>query len=239
MKLYLIILFSFSVILAEAQKADQPITYPTQGRSLRDSLGIKDQLVELALQNSDLEIANVNSRIAEYNIQKAKAAWLDMVTITGNLNELTVNKSIYANYWPKYNLGLSIPLGTFGRRNNDVKIAKEQVTINEIQKKERIKTIRTEVLKRFENYLEKKDIYEVQVESTQAFYTIFLKSKSQYAASSLSIERLNEVSKYYNDELIKQRTAEKNMNVAYLELEEMVGFKVRDVLSRYNLVINR
>jgi len=142
MRFYLILFLSFSFIIVNAQKRDQTLESTIQNRFLRDSLGLKEQLVELALQNSDLESTNANARIAEYNIKKAKAAWLDMLTLTGNLNEFTLNKSIYANYWPKYNFGISVPLGTFGRRNNDVKIAKEQVTLNEIQRNERIKAIR-------------------------------------------------------------------------------------------------
>ena len=239
MRFYLLLFLSFSFAVAKAQKTDHSQDAISNSQLLRDSLNIKDQLVELALQNSDLETTNVNARIAEYNIKKAKAAWLDMLSVTGNLNELTVNKSTYANYWPKYNFGIGVPLGTFGRRNNDVKIAKEQVTLNEIQRNEKIKAIRTEVLERFENYLEKKDLYELQIENTQAQYTIFLKSKSQYAASSIPIERLSEVNKYYNEELMKQRTAEKNLNVAFLDLEEMVGFRLRDVLTKYNLAINK
>src|SRR5437588_3251338 len=145
--------FLAAIVHAQNQQANnKPAT--AMGR---DSMDIKEQLVNLAIQNSSYQIDDANIQIAEYNLRKAKNSWFNNIGVTGNINEFAVTNSTVASYYPKYNLGVTIPLGLFSTHSNDVKIATKVVEINALQKTEKEKALRREVLTRFENFLERKD----------------------------------------------------------------------------------
>jgi outer membrane protein TolC len=231
MKLFLLLMFCTSFLTCAAQ--NNPSMPPLSNRvslSFRDSLNIREKLIQLAILNSDVQIDEANVNIAKYNLKKAKASWFDQVNISANVNEFVIKGSDAANYFPKYNLGLNIPLGIFQKHSNDVKIAQEIITINELTRNEKIKKIRTEVLTKYENYLEKKQVLELQMEITEEEYTLWLKAQKDYKVSG-QMDDLNKAYKNYNSELSKQRSAERDLRVAYIELEEVVGFRLDEILS--------
>jgi len=203
-----------------------------------DSLSIRELLVAQALQNSDIEAVDANVRIAEYNVKKTKGAWLDAVSANANVNEFVVQNSPAAIYYPKYNLGINVPLSIVSRQNNNLKIAKENVVISTVQRGERVKAIRLAVLTSFENYMALKDKLQLQIESSQELYTSYLKAQKDYAATSIPLEKMNLAYVEYNNELIRQRTAERDLRVAYIELETLVGFKLKDILTQFGIITN-
>ena len=231
MKLFLLLIFCSSILTCAAQ--NNPSMPPLSNRvslSFRDSLNIREKLIQLAVLNSNVQIDEANLNIAKYNLKKAKASWLDQVGVSGNVNEFVIKGSDAANYFPKYNLGVSIPLGIFQKHSMDVKIAQEIITINEIARNEKIKQIRTIVLTKYENYLEKKQILELQMEITEEEYTLWLKAQKDYKVNG-KMDDLNKAYKDYNSELSRQRSAERDLRVAYIELEETVGFRLDEILS--------
>ena len=230
MKLLLLLIVFSTVMICEAQDIPSRTQVSPIPQSLRDSLNIREKLIQLAVLNSDVQIDDANLNISKYNLKKAKASWLDQVAVAGNVNEFVIKGSEAANYFPKYNLGVSIPLGIFQKHSNDVKIAQEIVTINEVTRNEKIKQIRTTVLTKYENYLEKKQILELQMEITEEEYTLWLKAQKDYKVNG-KMEELNTAYKNYNSELSKQRSAERDLRVAYIELEEIVGFRLDEILS--------
>jgi outer membrane protein TolC len=226
--------FLAAIVHAQNQQANnKPAT--AMGR---DSMDIKEQLVNLAIQNSSYQIDDANIQIAEYNLRKAKNSWFNNIGVTGNINEFAVTNSTVASYYPKYNLGVTIPLGLFSTHSNDVKIATKVVEINALQKTEKEKALRREVLTRFENFLERKDNLKIENETVQEVQTTYIKAKNDYSASLTTIDKMTTAFREYNDELQKQRTAERNYNVAYIELEELVGFRLRDVLIQFGYITN-
>ena len=231
MKLLLLLMFCSTILTSAAQNnPSRPPVSPSISLSLRDSLNIREKLIQMAVLNSDVQIDEANVNIAKYNLKKAKASWLDQVAISANVNEFVIKGSPVANFFPKYNLGASIPLGIFQKHSNDVKIAQEIITINEVMRNEKIKQIRTEVLTKYENYLEKKQVLELQMEITEEEYTLWLKAQKDYKVSGM-MDDLNKAYKNYNAELSKQRSAERDLRVAYIELEEIVGFRLDEILS--------
>lgn len=51
---------------------------------------IRERLVKLALQNPDLEAADHQVKIAKYELKQAKSAWLNRISVSGNMNEFTL-----------------------------------------------------------------------------------------------------------------------------------------------------
>lgn len=231
MKLILAILLGCCTTFLAAQQPARRVT-PT---TIKDSMDIREVLVNQALQNSGLEADEANIRIAESNLRKAKTTWMDALSANANINEFVVNNSPAAIYYPKYNVGVNVPLSIFSRQKNSVEVARELITINTVQRNERIKTIRTTVLTRYENYLEKKEQLQLHSEAAEEMQTSYLKAKKDYASNRIGLEQLNQTYLLYNSELSKQRTADRDLKVAYIELEEMVGFRLKDILEQFGI----
>jgi outer membrane protein TolC len=228
-----LLLINISVFAQNAKPSIRDSISPSFGR---DTLDIREQLVNLAIQNSSQEIDDANIKIAEYNLRKAKNSWFDNITIAGNVNEFSLTNSTVATYFPRYNFGIQVPLGVFSRHTNDVKIAQQVVNINNIQRDQKVKALRREVLSRYETFLEKKDLLRIEKETVEEVKTTYIKAKVDYSNSTINLDKLTDTYRSYNDELQKVRTADKNYTIAYLELEELVGFHLKDLLTQYGLL---
>src|SRR5690606_33252366 len=78
----------------------------------------EEKLVQLAWRNHPSnEALRREVNIAGYNVKQNNASWLENIRITGNMNEFTINKASdpfgRAAFYPKYNFGASVSLGTF------------------------------------------------------------------------------------------------------------------------------
>src|SRR5688572_12211951 len=78
----------------------------------------EEKLVQLAWRNHPSnEALRREVNIASYDVRIANASWLENVRITANVNEFTLNKASdpfgRAAFYPRYNIGASITLGTF------------------------------------------------------------------------------------------------------------------------------
>ena len=89
-----------------------PTTVAKVGES--DDL-IKARLIKFALNNPELQAADARIRIAEIDYQKSKSTILSSVNLGANINEFVISNSAAASFFPKYNLGVTIPLDIFAR----------------------------------------------------------------------------------------------------------------------------
>ena len=236
MKLLLVTAFTFLFQFSHAQVNRNASRDSLAGAYVRDTLDIREQLVNLAIQNSGRGIDSANRKIAEYNLNKAKTNWYNQISVAGNINEFSLTNSTVASYYPRYNFGITVPLGIFSSHSNDVKIAREQVKIVDMISEQKLKAIRRDVLSRYETFLEKRDLLRIEKETVEDVKTTYVKAKADYTSSSISLDKYTEAIKNYNEELQKVRTADKNFNIAYLELEELVGFGLKDLLTQYGLL---
>ena len=164
MKLLLVTAFTFLFQFSHAQVNRNASRDSLAGAYVRDTLDIREQLVNLAIQNSGRGIDSANRKIAEYNLNKAKTNWYNQISVAGNINEFSLTNSTVASYYPRYNFGITVPLGIFSSHSNDVKIAREQVKIVDMISEQKLKAIRRDVLSRYETFLEKRDLLRIEKE---------------------------------------------------------------------------
>src|SRR5690606_17872625 len=108
---------------------------------------IKEKLVKLALKNNaEVTAADANIRIAEISRKRANTSMLSSVNLGANANEFVINNSPAANFFPKYNIGVSIPLDLFAKNKAEKQTANQMITINTAQKEVIEKSIRAKVL---------------------------------------------------------------------------------------------
>ena len=204
---------------------------------------IREKLVQLALQNPNYEIADRKVVIAEKNLSKAKGSWLGALSASGNLNELSLknmNQSSNPNipgangglFFPRYNFALTLPFDFFSAKSNDVKVARENVYIAEAEKNERYRTIRRDVLSRYEDFLMHKEKLELQTRITQGEYTEYKLAEKDFADGTISAEAFKKAeTTYYNQQMTKVES-QRNFNVAKYELEMLIGVSIDDVLPK-------
>ena len=224
-------------ILSETKK---PSTQPGITNAATKPIDVREKLVQLALQNPNYEVADRKVAIASYQIKKAKGAWLAPVVLQGNLNQFSIEKQPAssspngvnpASFYPKYNIGASIPLDMFSARRNDVKIAKENLSIAQAEKNQRFREIKAEVLTKYEDYLLFQQKLDFQSQVTQDARTAYLASEKDFQEGAIKQEDYNKSYRGYTDEKIKQAEFLRNYNVIKLELEAMIGISMDDLLK--------
>lgn len=195
-----------------------------------DSL-VKIKLVKLALKySSNLKINDATTRIAEANYDGAKKSWLSSVSFGANINEFVVSNSEAASFFPKYNLGAMVPLDIFTRTKTQKKVAAENINISNLQKEHQSKLIKAEVLLRYENYKEKKEVVNLQRSYMEYDLLAYESAKQAYSDGDIQLEIMNKAHQIYITEKSKMATMEKELNVAIIQLEELIGVPVEEAI---------
>jgi len=230
----------FIVTIAEAQvPVKQNVsTY----RTILDTgrvIDIREKLVQMALQNPNYEIADRKVGVADYNLRRAKGSWLNLFQASGNLNELSLKQTSSAtvngvpvSLYPRYNFALTLPFDFFSQKSNDVKIARENLYIAEAEKNERYRQIRREVLSKYEDYLMFKEKLELQSRMTQSEYTEYKLAEKDFEDNLITAPAFKKTEDaYFSQEMLKLQ-AQRDFNVVKIELEQMIGVSIDEVLSK-------
>ena len=100
MKLLSVMALSLMFQFCHAQRTHNSTRDSLAGAFVQDILDIREQLVNLAIQNSGRGIDSANRNIAEYNLNKAKSSWYNQISVAGNINEFSLTNSTVASYYP-------------------------------------------------------------------------------------------------------------------------------------------
>ena len=211
----------------KAREKGPVIDYSTLNQ---DSL-IKVKLVKLAMSNPNINIADANIRISEANLKSAKLAWLNSVVVGANINEFVVQNSAAASFFPKYNVGASVPLDIFSRTKREKKVARENIIINNELKKDKQTFLKSEVLMRYENYKEKREVVILQKSYMEYDFSAYEAAQRVYSEGDMTIEDMNKTHQIYLTEKSKLITRERDLNIAIIQLEELIGVPVAEALQ--------
>ena len=192
---------------------------------------IKARLVKLAVNNPQAAINNANIEIAHLNRKKASSSWLSSISIGGNVNEFVINNSPAANFFPKYNIGLSIPFDIFSKTSNEKKVADQNINIADAEKALRDNAIKAEVLTRYEVYKEQRDLLALQNITVENNYSDYQAAQKNFAEGSISIDALNKFYQGYIAEKIKIISINQKYNVAKIQLEELLGMPLSNAFQ--------
>lgn len=229
---------SYAQVKPETKKPAPVFTAIRQANTPTD---IREKLVQLALQNPTYEVVDRRVNIAEYNVKKAKGSWLSPIAVQGNLNEFAfkgtttgANGVVYnpSTFYPKYNIGATIPFDIFSSKKNDVKIARENLSIAQAEKNQRFREIKAEVLTKYEDYLLCQEKLDFQSQVTQDARTAYLAAEKDFQEGAIKQDEYNKSYRGYTDEKIRQFEYQRNYNVVKLELERMIGVSMEDVQKK-------
>lgn len=246
MKSFVLFILLFSFIGVQAQDP----TGRTQQEGLKriDSITKDDArklLVAMALQNPNYQMALAKIRTAKYDAARAKGAWLGMFEATGNLNEITLKGEQGGSidpitgvrtgsnlFFPRYNFSVRIPLDIFTARAYDVKMKKEAITIAEKERELKEKEIKKEILVRFEDLLMFKEKLEIQARMLQVELSDYTFAEKEFRDERISSDEFKAAEASYFNLKMQYAELNRNYNVAKIELEELVGTEIDNILRR-------
>lgn len=224
-----------SSVAANAQSRSNKNTGYQLNSDTSNTLDIREKLVSLALQNPQYEIADHNLNIMIYNIRIAKSGWLATLSAQGNVNEFTIFPKTAGNnpiYYPKYNFGLTIPFDIFSKVPNSIKIAKENYLIAQATRNDKFREIKAQVLTKYEDYLMAKQQLELQGQIRQDAYILYQKFEKDFQDNIIKLEDFNKASAAWTTAQMQELTFRRNVNVAKIELEKMIGIRLEDVMQQ-------
>ena len=214
----------------EAQAVSAAKNTIDYSRLNQDSL-IKAKLVKLAMANPSIEIAEANQRIATSEFAKTKTSWLSAFNAGANVNEFVIQGSPAANFFPKYNIGVSVPFDIVPKLKRDKKVARENIFISSEVLKDREQFLKAQVLIAYENYKEKKEMVFLQKSSIEYDFSAYEAAQSNYTAGDVTMEDMNKTHQLYLNEKAKLISKEKDLNIATIELEQLIGLPLAQALK--------
>ena len=223
----LIAAISASSLISAAQVRNTPLLN-------RDTTSaIEEKLVALALQTPEFNNIEHQSKIDEYQLKAAQNQWMNLLAFSVNYNERTFDKSSTANsyVYPRYNLGLTVPLGTIFSKTA-VKSAKESVAIGKNNREILRKTIRQEVLTKYKEYVAYGKLIEMQSEMLNDVQTQLAQVEEKFRAGTLPLEAYNAAQKGTASETAALINLKLQQEIKELEIEQMIGVPLESVLKR-------
>lgn len=226
------------IITALGLNAQTPQAKTTKDYTQED---IQNKLVQLAYNNPSIRIRDYEKAKTDAELNKAGANWLNYVTLSANLNEVTLKTykttpgtvDVRNNiYYPLWNVGINVPLGSLVGKGSDVRIARRNVDIAKAEQEVAKRQVKAMVLSKYHDYLMTKEMLALQNEVTEDDYTAFSTAEAKLANGSISYESYALASQRYNEDRNKKLSLERDLANTKLEIEEIIGVKLEEALGQ-------
>lgn len=194
---------------------------------------IEEKLVQLALQGPQMKNTEHLSKISEYQLKAAQNTWMNLLAFNVNYNEFTFERSIAPQtyVYPRYNLGITVPLGTILSRTA-VKSAKENVEIGKNNAELLKRDLREQVLTAYKEYIAYSQLIEIQSESVNDAKTQLAQAEEKFRNGSISIDAYSNAQKNNNAQLAALVNLKLQQDLKKLEIEKLIGVKLETVLKK-------
>lgn len=191
----------------------------------------RERLVNEAMaNNSQLKILDLETGISQDQVKSSSIQWLDYLTVSGNLNEFTIDgtansstNGIQNNFFPRYNFGLSFSLGSLFTNAYNTKIARKNLKIAEETEKNAPLQLRSMVLAKFEQYVQAREILNIQqlvLNDEEAVYNL---GEKKFKSNQISLEDFSSASKRMYGERSRKIELQSNLAIVKSELEALIN----------------
>lgn len=203
-----------------------------QNVQLKEEDLVKEKLIDFALNNDQIKAAAANISISKIARKKANTSLLSSVTLGANVNEFAITNSQIATLLPKYNLGLSVPLDIFARNKAEKNTADQLILVSEFQKKLLEKNLKAKVLVQYEIYKEKLALLQYQKIAMEENVAEYELAQKNFKDAIITIDELNKIYRALTGEKASLATKEKDLNIAIIQMEEIIGVPLKSVLAK-------
>jgi outer membrane protein TolC len=232
--------FSFIILIfslkGNSQSFADSITYV--GFNLQDV--IAEKLSNLAINNLQISIVNKDLAIASQEMSKSKALWLNDVRVSGNLNEFslrnTLSNSIITtpqlNFFPRYNIALSLPLGFVKTHIAENKIARINKEKLQDQKEKTLNDLKQQIKTQYQIYLTNRYLLAIHESTLQDDKILFERVQVQFENNQVDLEIYSVAAKKFNDQLTKKISLLRDVNASKYVLEGLIGMDLNEALRQ-------
>jgi outer membrane protein TolC len=197
---------------------------------------IENRLVQLALGQPLYQQAESQNKILDYQLKKQRNTWLNLLSLSTTYNDQSFtkvrnNNTTTAYVYPKYFLGVTIPLGLIVSNGTDVKITRQSQLIVKEQQQELAKNIRADVLKNYKQYKANEKLLIIQNQVLDDEQANFLQVEQKFKNGTATLDEYNNASKKYNDQSVTIINLQLQQDLVKVELERLIGMRLEDALK--------
>lgn len=222
--------FTMSSVFVSAQSVDYNKVIVTEQIS---AISFEERLVQLAWRNHPSNKVVVQ-RVEQAQTLRSKArwSWLDNIYVEGNYNEFTGKDEvddIARAFYPRYNVGVRLPLSTFVQTPLSAQAANDQVMITEFEVNSKKLEVREQVMMGVERMKERFKIVKLRERIQEDYFLMFQSTEKKFKAGEITLEAYRQTSQAYyqkEEEIIQARSA---LNQQRIAIEAMIGVEMKDV----------
>ncbi len=177
-----------------------------------------DWNITLNLNENNLRGSNVDSTRAEAIMLLGSSGFSEASNDLRNLEQL-----LSANNFPRYNLGLSLNLGSLLTRGLEVDIAEQRLEIEQYTADQDKLEIRSEVYLAYAEYVHTIKVLKNVTKQEQNSKDILDLMKTRFKSGSIDYDKFNASQKDYDRSLEGLIIQEEKVNAARLQIEALIG----------------
>lgn len=220
----------FFISFAQAQQTDYDAVIPPVDTKSRD---IAEYIVQLAwLNNPESDIAKENVAVAQGEKSNARKEWMRDVQASFNINESNLQGNTDASgnvFFPRYNVGVTLNLYNILSQKGKNQISEHRLDIaNDKLKKSKLE-IRAEALRRWTSFKLARAIVKERTLVEQEANNTYIIVQQLYKSDEKTLEEYTTASAAYFQAREARIRAEAELELAKIELEEIIGLKWEQV----------
>ena len=199
---------------------------------MNDKVG--HELSKLAAAHYRIKIADDNVKFTQQEIDKVKLSWLNNFNASFNLNEFSLQNSLFQqqnSFFPRYNFSLSLPLGFVATKKKEIQMAKtnnqRSIDIRELE----IQQLKEAVIQEYQNYVSNTYLLEIHQLTLQDEKMILDKATQSFESNQIDIEAYTNYTRRYNEMLTKKVTLLRDLNSSRYRLEAYLGMDLESALK--------
>lgn len=195
----------------------------------------EDYLVQLAWKNTPIN-QSLFYQVELHEQEKliAKKAWMNDLSATFNLNNISLSQIIYGDqidvpvFFPIYNVTAGFNLGTLFGRKHFIAIAEQRRLQALTQIDQRKLELRRDVIERYQAIVNARDISEVRRQAERDIYNNYLLMSEKFKISEVSFEDFNQAASSYYASKEGSAVSEGEIAITINRLEELIGIPFED-----------
>ncbi|MFQ5448077.1 MAG: TolC family protein, partial [Saprospiraceae bacterium] len=189
----------------------------------------EDYLVQLAWRNNpETQILKYRKSKEEKEMDLKRSSWMDDVNFGFNLNEVSLGHVVNPGnndliLYPLFQLSTSVSLGTFTNGKRKRQIEQEDVNIADAEVNQHKLKIRAETLSRYRRLLLAIETLKVRVKAEEDARNIYTIANQRFKTLDLELDKMLQASAAYNTAQENRLSAETEVEIAKLQIEEILG----------------
>jgi outer membrane protein TolC len=222
-------------LAAMAQRPNTRLVIDTARKNSYDAVDtiIENKLVELALKSPSYSASLKQNLINELELRKTKNAWLNLLAVSYTVNDQSFNKPAPTStiVYPKYNFGVTVPLGIIFSQGTQVKSARAALAYSNDLREDLARTIKANVLSRYKEYKLYRSLIEIQSVLINDVLANSSQAEENFKKGTITVETYISAQKTKNDELAKNLNLKMQQDLIKIDIERMIGVPLEQVLQ--------